>query len=146
MTTLDEIQKNLTEEDYLVADKKRNLACVFRQQMEIFEPTGEKVPGDARIIKIYKATTSGEYNEIDYESLKEFMKDFFKEKMDVDALTEEVARTTPPGVLIEAHERLQDPEIRKRARAKTGCYAFVIPPLDAAAEGEKGKTMELFLR
>lgn len=146
MTTLDEIQKNLSEEDYLVADKKRNLACVFRQQMEIFEPTGEKVLGEARIIKLYKAATGGEYEEVDYESLKGFMKDFFKEKMDVDALTEEVARTTPPGVLLDAHERLQDPDIRKRARAKTGCYAFVIPPLDPTAEGEKGKPMELFMR
>lgn len=146
MTTLDEIQRSLTENDWVVADKKRNLACVFRQEKEIHEPTGQEVMGEPRIIKIFKALPEGGYEEVDYETLKSFMKEFLKEKTNIDDLVEEVVKTTAPGALLDAHERLKDPEIRKRARAKPGCYAIVIPPVDPTAAGETGKPMELYVR
>ena len=145
--TLDEINKMVPDGDgYMVADKKFGLAVIFESHMELYEPTGEMVPGDARISKLFERMPDGLYREINYAAMREDLKNFFIEKMNVADIAQEVVDTTSPKALLEATRRLKDPEVRRKARATTGCYAFVIPTDTPDAEGEHGKPMKIFLR
>jgi hypothetical protein len=151
LVTLDQIYALIPEDStdyYLVADRKRKIVVIFNQKKELYEPTGEMVDGDSRISRLFRMEegVTGLFREVDYATVRAEMKDFFLEKMNPADLAQEVVDTTPPGMLLEAHDRLKVPEVRKKARATTGCYAFVIPPSDPNAPEEHGKPMKLFVR
>ena len=150
MLTLEQIYDLVPEgaDYYLVAEKKRKLVCIFSAKKELYEPTGEMIDGDARIFKLFRPVedTTGMFEEVDYEAVKEEMTGFFLEKMNPADLAREVVDTTPPGMLLDVYDRLRDETVRRRAHATSGCYAFVIPSKDPTLPDEDGKPMKLFVR
>lgn len=148
MTKIGDICKLIKDgsDDYLVLDKKSGFAVIFTQKKELYEPTNEMVMGDSRITKIFRKIDSTHYEEVDFQKIREEMTAFLAGLIDVTALAREVIETTSPEELLEAHTRLQDPEIRNRARSTIGCYGILIDPVTPSNDEKTGKPLKIYVR
>lgn len=133
LLTLEELNAGVAEgREYLVIDKKDNLAVVLDRQ-ELMKH------GEGKIKRIYQIE-GDKFKLVDLEAITHEVIDLVSAKVKVRDLVKEIVQTTPPDLLLEAFRRLQFPKIKAKAKATKGCYGIAIP-------GTRGKKpIELVIR
>ena len=133
LLTLDELNAGVSaKSEYLVIDKKDDIAAVFDRD-ELWKH------GEEKIKRIYRIE-GDKFRLIDLKAITREVVDLVSAKVKVRDLVDEIVRTTPPEVLLEAFRRLQQPKLKEKAKATKGCYGINIP-------GNRGqRSIELVLR
>lgn len=136
----------IPENGYIIVDKSKNLICIYKVEKEKDTLTGEMIDGEGRIHRLFHQVSPTDFEEIDFKELKNTVQKFLEEKINISDLAEEVVDTTPPPLLMDAHDRIKNPDVKSGAKASKGCFKITIPSTDPTADGEKGKPLDLFIR
>lgn len=131
--TLEQLNATLWQgREYLVIDPKDHIAVIM-DRLEMIKH------GEEKIKRLYKIE-GDKFKPIDLETITREVVDVVSAKVKVRDLVDEIVRTTPPDLLLEAFRRLQQPKLKEKAKPTKGCYGLKIP-------GNRGqKPMELVIR
>ena len=113
--TLEEINKKLSRNEYLVIDKQYSLAIVYDRNTLLAH-------NEEKIKRLYKITKEG-YEQINIDRAINELVDSLKDKVDLKQILESVLKTSNPKDIIEALERVKT---KKKIDVGDGCVSLLI--------------------